>query len=166
MRGSRGNRPLVAAGVLRKIRGYSQALRVGRVKFQKNVIVYRFSHGNKPGWLHRHPDVSDGWLASTRWSNSYLRETVGDARVLVEERSSTKDKFGQLNEVAMQFAAFMDLVEAGDPLHYLTTQVCRLWVPAIASFRVFLLNLLLEGCENGRGGAAVNHCAACDATVV
>jgi hypothetical protein len=101
----------------------------------------------------RHPDQRDGWLASTRWSNSYLREAVGDAPVLVEERSSVKEKFGQLNEVAMPFAKFVDLVEAGDPLHYLTTQVrqrfCRL-VLAVPSFICFFIVKDLRKDAEGR----------------
>ncbi|KAF0697506.1 Aste57867_11816 [Aphanomyces stellatus] len=62
------------------------------------------------------------FLAPTKWTNAYLKKTAGSEKLMVEERTSTADSFGQGNEVPMTFAAFLDLLDKRDALHYLTTQ--------------------------------------------
>ncbi|OQS06184.1 hypothetical protein THRCLA_01771 [Thraustotheca clavata] len=76
----------------------------------------------------RRPVVLRGFLqdpefvAPSKWSNDYLKATAGDAKLMVEERSSIDDSYGQGNEVPMTFREFLELLEKKDMLHYLTTQ--------------------------------------------
>ncbi|KAJ0411738.1 hypothetical protein ATCC90586_006697 [Pythium insidiosum] len=76
----------------------------------------------------RTPVVLQGFItdpafqAPSKWTNAYLSETAGDTWLKVEQRSSTADKFGRGVEVDMQFKELLRLIEAGDDLHYLTTQ--------------------------------------------
>ncbi|GLE03034.1 hypothetical protein PINS_up011913 [Pythium insidiosum] len=66
--------------------------------------------------------MDEAFQAPTKWTNAYLRETAGETLLKVEERGSTTDKFGRGVEVDMQFKQLLSLIEAGDDLHYLTTQ--------------------------------------------
>jgi hypothetical protein len=76
----------------------------------------------------RTPVVLTGFLqdesftAPARWTNAYLRETAGDARLRVEERGNSTENFGRGIEVDMAFRDLLELIENGDDLHYLTTQ--------------------------------------------
>ncbi|CAK4086168.1 unnamed protein product [Aphanomyces euteiches] len=76
----------------------------------------------------RRPVVIKGFIqdktfqAPAKWTNAYLKETAGAQKLMVEERASISDSYGQGNEVSMTFADFIQLVEAKDALHYLTTQ--------------------------------------------
>ncbi|RHY23774.1 hypothetical protein DYB36_009382 [Aphanomyces astaci] len=76
----------------------------------------------------RRPVVIKGFLqdpsfvAPTKWTNAYLTRQAGSQKLMVEERASTADSYGQGNEVPMTFAEFIRLLEAKDTLHYLTTQ--------------------------------------------
>mmetsp|Transcript_13960 Transcript_13960/g.26270 ORF Transcript_13960/g.26270 Transcript_13960/m.26270 type:complete len:523 (-) Transcript_13960:2503-4071(-) len=58
-----------------------------------------------------------------KWTdNEYLISKAGNESVMVEERKSSNDSFGQGNEVSMSFDEFVKLVQEGDDRHYLTTQ--------------------------------------------
>jgi hypothetical protein len=50
-------------------------------------------------------------------------DRVGDELVMVEKRSNDiGSSFGKGNEISMTFRKFMELIEEGDNMHYLTTQ--------------------------------------------
>ncbi|TYZ63809.1 hypothetical protein PybrP1_007341 [[Pythium] brassicae (nom. inval.)] len=66
------------------------------------------------------PDAA--FTAPDKWSNAYLAETAGDARLAVERRAGTHEKFGRGIEVPMRFRELLALIAGGDELHYLTTQ--------------------------------------------
>ena len=54
--------------------------------------------------------------------NEYLKKQAGRENVVVEIRSNNQDTFGRGNQVSMHFSKFLDLVDEGDEMHYLTTQ--------------------------------------------
>ncbi|KAL7510345.1 hypothetical protein ACHAXN_012027 [Cyclotella atomus] len=57
------------------------------------------------------------------WTDTeYLRQKAGDETVMIERRSNTFDGYGKGNEVSMKFSQFIQLIQNGDELHYLTTQ--------------------------------------------
>ncbi len=76
----------------------------------------------------RRPVVLEGKLDDLNglklWQNDnkHLRKMAGKEKVMVEVRSKSTESFGRGNEIPMTFAQFLDLVEAGDDNHYLTTQ--------------------------------------------
>jgi len=59
-----------------------------------------------------------------RWktNNNIMTDRAGDESVMVEKRSHDSDSFGKGDEISMNFRTFMKLIEAGDNMHYLTTQ--------------------------------------------
>lgn len=58
-----------------------------------------------------------------KWTdNEYLLAKAGKEKVMVEQRQSSSDSFGQGKEVSMSFDQFVKLVKEGDDKHYLTTQ--------------------------------------------
>jgi len=68
--------------------------------------------------------VQDDLSKLIEWkkSNELLKKLAGTEQVMVEQRSATNDSFGRGNEVSLIFSEFLDLIEKGDSLHYLTTQ--------------------------------------------
>lgn len=76
----------------------------------------------------RRPIVIRGFLRDLigleKWreSNEHLKNRAGNEKVVVEVRSNSKDTFGRGNQTTMSFSDFLDLVERGDTMHYLTTQ--------------------------------------------
>ncbi len=76
----------------------------------------------------RKPTILQGGLEDLdglkKWidNNDHLRKCAGKENVMVEVRSNENDSFGRGNEVAMTFNKFLDLIEKGDAMHYLTTQ--------------------------------------------
>ncbi|KAI9031480.1 cupin-like domain-containing protein [Hyaloraphidium curvatum] len=76
----------------------------------------------------RKPVVLRGFLkdadftAPSKWTNEYLAEKAGDETIAVERRESDTAKFGRGIEVDMTFKELLDLIAAGDEMHYLTTQ--------------------------------------------
>jgi len=56
-----------------------------------------------------------------KWTNQYLKESI-KGKVMVEKRAESKASFGRGNEIPMSFTKFIDLIESGDDMHYLTTQ--------------------------------------------
>lgn len=66
------------------------------------------------------PDAA--FTAPAKWTNEYLAQRAGDARLAVERRAATSEKFGRGIEVPMQFKELLALIAAGDEMHYLTTQ--------------------------------------------
>ena len=76
----------------------------------------------------RRPVVLEGTLEDLdglkKWQhdNDHLRKLAGKESVMVEVRKEQNESFGRGNETPMAFEQFLDLVEAGDAKHYLTTQ--------------------------------------------
>jgi len=76
----------------------------------------------------RRPVVLKGNLQDlvglNKWkaSNDRLKQAAGSFEVQVEVRSDTKEAFGQGNKMTMELKRFLDMVEQGDEMHYLTTQ--------------------------------------------
>lgn len=56
------------------------------------------------------------------WTNEYLAQKAGDEKVMVEQRSSIGECYGNGNEISMPFRELIQKVEGGDEMHYLTTQ--------------------------------------------
>nr|CCA17920.1 ion channel putative [Albugo laibachii Nc14] len=64
-----------------------------------------------------------GFSALKKWeSNEYLDTLSGEELVQVEYRANEMESFGRGRETQMSFHSFLQLVERGDTLHYLTTQ--------------------------------------------
>ena len=61
-------------------------------------------------------------LKKWKVNNDHLRNLAGEEKVMVEVRSNEKESFGRGNETPMTFNAFLDSIEKGDSMHYLTTQ--------------------------------------------
>lgn len=60
------------------------------------------------------------------WNDiQHLNKKAGSQSVMIERRSTTTDGYGQGNEVSMKFSQFIELIQNGDDLHYLTTQDVR-----------------------------------------
>jgi len=92
---------------------------------QRRPIVLR-SHvdgnvENKDNNIHNLQDLKK---VLNKWkpNNEHLRKQAGKESVMVEVRSNERDAFGKGNETSMSFEVFLDLLEAGDDMHYLTTQ--------------------------------------------
>ncbi|CAM9799805.1 unnamed protein product, partial [Choristocarpus tenellus] len=67
------------------------------------------------------PPESEGWHGG-RWTNQYLQENAGEAKVRVEFRSASTEKFGEGRERTMKFGDFVREVSNRNDLLYLTTQ--------------------------------------------
>jgi len=61
-------------------------------------------------------------LEKWRTGNGDMLQRAGDVSIMVEKRSNHNDSFGKGNEVSISFRRFMELIEDGDTMHYLTTQ--------------------------------------------
>ncbi len=76
----------------------------------------------------RRPVVLGGSLddlsSLKKWQNSneHLRKLAGEEKVMVEVRKESNESFGRGNEIPLTFGQFLDLLEAGNEKHYLTTQ--------------------------------------------
>ena len=57
-----------------------------------------------------------------KWSNEYLKEKVGSARVKIECRDNSTGRYGKGNETTLEFRDFLDHLEAGNETLYMTTQ--------------------------------------------
>ncbi|RLN14184.1 hypothetical protein BBO99_00003278 [Phytophthora kernoviae] len=76
----------------------------------------------------RTPVILTGFLqdleftAPAKWSNERLIELAGDTKLTVERRGDINEKFGKGIAVEMPFRELLKLIDAGDEMHYLTTQ--------------------------------------------
>ena len=61
-----------------------------------------------------------GW-GLNKWTNEYLKSTC-DSEVKVEYRNSPSERFGKGNEIQMPFSKFIDEIDSGSELYYMTTQ--------------------------------------------
>ncbi len=66
------------------------------------------------------------WKGNEKWTNDYLKSCAGEGIVRVEYRNHPTGRFGMGQEKQMKFGDFVDLIAAGDALHYLTTQDLKL----------------------------------------
>ena len=56
------------------------------------------------------------------WTNEYMTKRAGKEQVMVEQRDSSNDSYGKGKEIEMKFGDFIQKVQEGDEMHYLTTQ--------------------------------------------
>eukprot|EP00457_Paulinella_chromatophora_P005772 gb/GEZN01005789.1/.p1 GENE.gb/GEZN01005789.1/~~gb/GEZN01005789.1/.p1 ORF type:complete len:559 (-),score=100.58 gb/GEZN01005789.1/:76-1728(-) len=75
----------------------------------------------------RTPCIIDGFLTddqwhAERWTNSYLSEKAGHAKLMVEQRDQQVTSFGRGRKVPMTFSKLLDKLQAGDEQYYVTTQ--------------------------------------------
>ncbi|TDH65654.1 hypothetical protein CCR75_005375 [Bremia lactucae] len=70
--------------------------------------------------------LDEHFTALRKWSlsNDRLKELMGggDTKLAIERRGDLLDKFGKGIKVEMTFGDFLQLLEAGNEMHYLTTQ--------------------------------------------
>lgn len=76
----------------------------------------------------RRPVVITGGLPADlsklqSWTTiQYLDQKAGNETVMIERRSSASEEYGKGNEISMKFSKFIEMIQNGDDLHYLTTQ--------------------------------------------
>ena len=61
-------------------------------------------------------------LDTWKSGNGDMLQRAGEVSIMVEKRSNHNDSFGKGDEVPVSFRRFMELIEEGDTMHYLTTQ--------------------------------------------
>eukprot|EP01134_Creolimax_fragrantissima_P003561 CFRG3561T1 len=67
--------------------------------------------------------TDDTQLSGTKhWTGEYLRAQAGDAELIVEHRKNTEEGFGEDKKVQMTFSKFLDELDSGSEMFYLTTQ--------------------------------------------
>ncbi len=81
-----------------------------------------FVSTRKPVVLTGAAELDPEWHGSARWSNDYLQKVAGDATVRVERRAAASEAYGRGQNVRMKFGELLQLLQAGDARHYMTTQ--------------------------------------------
>lgn len=79
----------------------------------------------KPVAFAYHPQDEE-WRATKRWTDEYLIQQAGDARLRVEQRGSDSESFGQGHKVDMPFRDLVRRASRGDGSCYLTTQEVKI----------------------------------------
>jgi len=90
----------------------------------RRPVVLRNAHRLLgPNWRVTSPSSSSSSSSSSLgWTLERLRERASSCQVKVERRESVRGRFGEGREVRMTFGRFLAGLEAGDDLHYMTTQ--------------------------------------------
>lgn len=95
---------------------------ISSANFTPEMFFEKYVSTRKPVKFIDNNGMIDMPSIGNKWTNSYLRQCSGKELVKVEVRDSCNGRFGLGNEIIIKFGEFLDSLENGDDLQYLTTQ--------------------------------------------